>query len=104
MQKKLNINENEKRKAELEKQEIELKSKIDQLNSVKKDEQIEMLEKANDLDSIREEMEKALDEFETVKNKRINAKESLRCAEKVLNQKKGNLSLNKKIVSNRSKQ
>jgi hypothetical protein len=37
-----------------------------------------MLEKANELDSIREEMEKALAEFESIKNKKAKAKESLK--------------------------
>ena len=63
-----------------------------------------MLEKANDLDSIREEMEKALDEFESIKNKRLNAKESFRCAERILSQKNGHFTLNKIVKTNRSKQ
>lgn len=78
VQKKLNYKDNERRKAELDKLELELKSKIDKLNSIKKDEQIQMLEKANELDSIREEMEKALAEFESIKNKKMKAKESLK--------------------------
>lgn len=79
--------DNEKRKIELDKLELELKTQIDQLNSIKKDEQIMMLEKANELDSIREEMEKALIEFENIKSKKAKTKESLKCAERILNQK-----------------
>ena len=83
---------------------MELKSKIDKLNSIKKDEQIQMLEKANELDSIREEMEKALAEFESIKNKKAKAKESLKWAEKILNQKQPFVGFEKSNETNRSKQ
>lgn len=104
MQKKLLRHDNEKKKAELDKMEVELKSQIDQLNSIKKDEQIMMLEKANDLDTIREDMEKALAEFENIKSKKTKAKESLQCAEKILNQKRFSLGVNRTYESSRSRQ
>jgi hypothetical protein len=46
-----------------------------------------MLEKANELDSIREEMEKALSEFENIKIKKSQAKDSLKKAENIMNQR-----------------
>jgi len=71
-------NNNEKRKAELDKLELEYKSQIYQLNNIKKDEQIIMLEKANELDNIREQMEKALEELQKIKTQKLKAKESLK--------------------------
>lgn len=103
VQKKMMHSNTEKRRAELQKLELELKTKINNLNSYKKDEQIQMLEKANELDSIREEMEKALAEFELIKGKKTKARESLRLAERILNQRP-NSSQEDKIQSNRSRQ
>lgn len=74
----MSYNDTQKRKAELDKLEVELKSKIDKLNNVKKDEHIQMLERANELDSVREEMEKALQEFERLKREKLKAKDSLK--------------------------
>jgi hypothetical protein len=93
----------EQRRAELQKLELELKIKIDNLNSYKKDEQIQMLEKANELDSIRENMEKSLADFESFKSKKSKARESLKLAERILNQKP-HLTEGDRIESNRSKQ
>jgi len=97
-------NNNEKRKAELDKLELEYKSQIYQLNNIKKDEQIIMLEKANELDNIREQMEKALEELQKIKTQKLKAKESLKWAEKILSQRQSSYRSDNIYDSSRTRQ
>ena len=72
---------------ELDKSEVEIKSTLEQMSNRKKDERIQMLEKANELDQVRDQMKECLAEFQILKSKRNNAKETLKCAENILSQK-----------------